>query len=67
MGRGGCLPLGALRPAGRTVELRQERRPGDEDLLDTAAVLTLLRGGTVYVEEREKLPGAGVCAALFRW
>ena len=38
-----------------------------EDLLDLAAVQTLLHGGTIYAVEPEQVPGGGPLAALFRY
>ncbi len=49
----------------RSVEPHPQRLPGDEDLLDAAAALTLLNGGAVYVDERGRCPAS--CAALLRW
>lgn len=41
--------------------------PGDEDLLDRAAVATLLSQGTVYAVRAGAVPGAGPAAALLRF
>lgn len=49
------------------VEVHDERRPGDEDLLDHVAVHTLLNGGSVYPVEAEEVPGEGIVAATFRY
>lgn len=40
---------------------------GDSDLLDLAAVQTLLNGGTVYVVEPEEVPEGSEAAALLRY
>ena len=40
---------------------------GDEDLLDLAAIQTLLHDGPVYAVEPEQVPGDGPLAALFRY
>ena len=40
---------------------------GDEDLLESAAIQTLLNGGTVHTVEPEKIPDAGPLAAVFRY
>jgi Bacterial archaeo-eukaryotic release factor family 3 len=42
-------------------------RPGDDDLLDRAAVQTLLTSGTVFAVPPEQVPGAGPAAALLRY
>lgn len=38
-----------------------------EDLLDLAAVETMLHGGAVYPVERERVPGGKTAAAVFRY
>jgi hypothetical protein len=48
------------------VILHGEYKKGDEDLIDVAAVNTLLKGGMVYVLEKEINLGSPV-AALFRY
>lgn len=50
-----------------TIHVREEPQPGDEDLLDLAAIQTILKGGTVYAVEQEKMPGAAPLAAVFRY
>jgi hypothetical protein len=50
-----------------TIHIREEPQPGDEDLLDLAAIQTILKGGTVYALEPEKMPGHGSLAAVFRY
>lgn len=49
------------------VRLHNEEEPGDEDLLDLAAVHTLVNGGTVYAVEPEKVPDGTPLAAVFRY
>jgi hypothetical protein len=39
----------------------------DVDLLDYAAVHTLLQGGTVHLPNKAHLPRQGVAAAILRW
>jgi hypothetical protein len=41
--------------------------PGDQELLDLAAVQTILHGGTVYSCDHIKAPGDDVAAAIFRY
>jgi hypothetical protein len=50
-----------------TVDLHSEPELGDEDLLDAAAIHTLLNGGTVYAVEPEKVPDNAPLAAVFRY
>jgi hypothetical protein len=49
------------------VVVHPEYRPGDEDLLDRAAVQTLLSSGTVFAVPPEEVPGPGPAAALLRY
>jgi hypothetical protein len=49
------------------VEVHRTQRSGDTDLLDLAAVHTLLKGGEVYVVDSEEVPGHITAAALFRY
>ena len=54
-----------------TLELRRNDAngpaPGDSDLLDDAARLTLATGGTVFVVDGAEMPNGGDLAALFRY
>lgn len=52
-------------PGGR-VQLHPAAEPGDEELLDAAAALTLVRGGTAYSMAHGEVPGGGMLAAVFR-
>jgi hypothetical protein len=49
------------------VEVHDSCQPGDEDLLDAAAVMALSRRGTVYSLEREEMPGTEPVGAIFRY
>ncbi len=49
------------------IEIHDNQLPGDEDLLDRAAINTLLRGGTVYIVEPELMPDVTTAAALLRY
>jgi hypothetical protein len=49
------------------VEVHGEPQPGDEDLLDLAAVETLTRHGTVYTVPVEEMPVSGPAAAIMRY
>ena len=49
------------------IEIHDERQPGDEDLLDLAAVHTFLQGGTVHALRAENMPADAGMAATFRY
>lgn len=51
----------------QVVERHGERRPGDRDLFDTAAIETLVHGGTVYVVPASEVPGIGPLGAVLRY
>lgn len=48
-----------------TVRLDEGPKPGNEDLLNLAAINTLAHGGTVYVVPPRTVPGGGVTAGIF--
>jgi hypothetical protein len=50
-----------------SVHVRGEREPGDQDLLDLAAVHTLFNGGTIYAVKPEAVPAGAPLAAVFRY
>ena len=54
------------RSIGGRIQLHPAAEPGDEELLDAAAALTLSRGGTAYAVAHGEVPGGGALAALFR-
>ncbi len=58
----GCFDHEAM-----TVEIHGEHQPGDEDLLDSAAAWTLLKGGDVHAVKPENVPGGTNIAAVFRF
>jgi hypothetical protein len=49
------------------VDLHSQPQPDDNDLLNLAALQTVLNGGTVYVTESKEIPDKGVTAAIFRY
>lgn len=50
------------------VKFEKEPRPGNHDLLDFAAVQTLLNGGAVYVVDPQEVPeGGSPVAAILRY
>lgn len=50
-----------------TANIHSEPEPDDEDMLDFAAIHTLLNGGKVYAVEPEKMPSGASAAAIFRY
>jgi len=63
----GAHQWGILDRAARTVKLREEPAPGDEDLLDLAAVRTFTQGGRVFTLPAEEMPGKQLATAVFRY
>ena len=49
------------------MSIHAERQPGDEDLLDRAALETMLNGGMVYAVKPEAMPADLPVAAVFRY
>lgn len=50
-----------------SVEVREEPRPGDEDLIDLASASTLDNSGVVHAVEPEKMPSPDGLVAIFRY
>jgi hypothetical protein len=50
-----------------TVSVHEEAEPGDEDLLDLAAVASIANSGVVYAVPREHVPEQAPLAALLRY
>jgi hypothetical protein len=63
----GMEQWGRYDPVENTIELHRKLEPGDQDLLNLAAVQTFANGGTVYLAEPGEVPGDGLLAALFRY
>lgn len=63
----GVQQWGLFNPGTSEIQLHQKHEPGDEDLMDLAAIHTVLNGGTVYAVEPEKVPGDASLAAVFRY
>ncbi len=63
----GTARWGRFEEGGRKITLSDEKTNWDEDLMDTAAFLTLAGGGSVYTLEPEKMPGRAALAALLRY
>jgi hypothetical protein len=63
----GVQQWGSFDPQAMALQLHAEAEPGDEDLLNAAAIQTLLNGGQVYAMEPDKVPDAAPLAAVFRY
>lgn len=63
----GMQQWGNFDPQAESLHVHSEAEPGDEDLLDAAAVQTVLNGGTVYAVQPEQIPDQGTLAAVFRY
>lgn len=63
----GLQQWGAFDPDSDKVYLRRKAEPGDEDMLDFAAIQTFLNGGDVYALNPEKVPDNVTMAAVFRY
>jgi len=51
----------------QTLQVFEDNQSGDFDLVNIAAVQTILNGGFVYAVEPEKVPGGENLAAIFRY
>lgn len=51
----------------REMEVHQDVKPGDYDLLDLAATRSYLNGGRVFAVDPEAVPGNAHLAAIFRY
>jgi hypothetical protein len=58
---------GTYDPLGHEVSIHHRQEGGDEDLLNLAAVQTMLRGGEVHVIGEDKIPNRSMAAAIFRY
>ena len=58
---------GSYDVASRKLERHDAQQPESEDLLDLAAVHTLINGGTVYAVPAEHVPDGGSVVATYRW
>jgi Bacterial archaeo-eukaryotic release factor family 7 len=63
----GSQQWGRYDPSVNKPRLHAQAEPGDEDLLDLAAVQTFLNGGPVYALAPDEVPGGEPLAALLRW
>ncbi|AHJ31565.1 hypothetical protein PN465_09120 [Nodularia spumigena CS-584] len=58
---------GKFDPDTMTVDVHSEPEPDDEDMLDLAAIQTVINGGKVYTVESEQMPNGTPVAAIFRY
>jgi hypothetical protein len=58
---------GVFDPATHTVKARETGGSGDEDLINNAAVQTILHAGQVYVVQNGRMPNGAPLAAVFRF
>lgn len=58
---------GAVLPDENRIELHEREQPGDEDLVDYAAIQTLLHGGKVFAVDPDKVPEHRLAAAVLRY
>lgn len=63
----GVQHWGTVDAGNNTVESHDEMQTGDDDLLDRAAVGTLLNGGAVFAVDPSRVPGDAPLAAVFRY
>jgi hypothetical protein len=63
----GAQQWGEFDPADTRVMQHEAYRPGDEDLLDRVAILTLLNNGRVFAVRKDQMPGRNLAAAVFRY
>jgi len=54
-------------PGTNQVSVHPEAQPGSFDILDLAAIQTLLHGGAVYAVEPAEVPEEALLAAIFRY
>jgi len=58
---------GRFDPDTGAVELHQAKERGDGDLLNFAAIQTMVNGGTVYVAKSKEIPSRSLFAAIYRY
>ena len=63
----GAQVWGVFNEERENVRIHEEPQPGDEDLLDLAAFLTLNNSGSVFPVAPEDVPDSSLAAAIFRY
>lgn len=63
----GIQEWGNFDPQANELRIHADAEPGDEDLLNSAAIQTLLNGGEVYAVEPDQVPDQASLAAVFRY
>ncbi len=63
----GIQVWGNFDSSSHSVCVHQPPEPGDEDLLNLAAMQSILNGGTVYAVQPEQVPDHSPLAAVFRY
>jgi hypothetical protein len=58
---------GKFNESRQDIEIHATKLPGDEDLLDKAAINTMIRKGTVYILEQYTMPETTPAAAILRY
>ncbi len=63
----GVQVWGHFIPENDLVDVHESPEPGDENLLDLAAIQSLIKGGTVYAVAPQEVPEQAPLAAIFRY
>jgi hypothetical protein len=63
----GAQQWGEFDPVSARIVQHEAYRPGYEDLLDRAAVLTLLSNGAVFAVSKDQVPGHSLAATILRY
>lgn len=63
----GVQKWGRFDPNANEIQIHPDAEVGDEDLLDAAALQTLINGGVVYAVEPDNMPAPAPIAAVFRY
>ncbi|MDX9800470.1 MAG: hypothetical protein RBT69_03935 [Spirochaetia bacterium] len=63
----GVQVWGRFDPGNGKVHLHETRQPGDEDLLDFAAIRTIIKGGAVFAVSQDLVPDKALAAAVLRY
>jgi len=58
---------GSYRPKEGKLDLHEKAKPGDDDLIDLAAVMTMENHGSVFALSADKMPESANLAAVYRF